>query len=375
MRWVVGATLTMAAALGIGRFAYTPVLPDMVTAFGWSFAQAGDVASANFFGYMTGALLAPRLTASPQARAWFALSLMGTVLTTCLGAQAELYAQWLALRFVSGVASALCLVIVTTHLMRVLADHQGSRLGNVHFAGVGLGILVCMAVVYVPGQVAGQWLRMGLLAGLLCFAAWLLLRGGPWQTVQTVSSATDTARGSERLWRLIVGYGFFGFGYVVSATFVVAMAASIDASTFDAKSVWVVVGAALVPSVYVWQWLANRFGLLLALKAAYLVESVGAVIAGVAESYTLLFAACVMLGGTFGAITALGLSAARAIDPNRVAYAVSSMTMAFALGQLLGPAVSGRMADHLQGFLWPSLVAGGLLLVAALLVPRAANQA
>ena len=185
----------------------------------------------------------------------------------------------------------------------------------------------------------------------------------------TTANATAT-NGDGRLWLLILGYGFFGFGYVVAATFVVAMAQQAQASGFDARTVWLVVGLALVPSVYVWQWLANRIGLLAALRAAYLIEAVGVVIAGIASSAVVLVAACVLLGGTFAAITALGISAARQAAPHRVAFAVSGMTVAFALGQLLGPAVAGRMADALGGFAWPSVLAGALLVLAALLVTR-----
>ena len=79
--------------------------------------------------------------------------------------------------------------------------------------------------------------------------------------------------------------------------------------------------------------------------------------------------ASVLLGGTFGGITALGLSAGRLLATNTAAV-VGAMTVAFPLGQLTGPAVAGRMADGLGGFFWPSVLAAVLLLIAALLVPK-----
>ncbi len=357
----------MAAAMGIGRFAYTPLLPQMVAEFGWSFAQAGDVASANFFGYMVGALLAPQIANSPQVRLWIAFSLMASAATTYFGAEIGSYVAWLAVRFLSGVASALCLVLVTTQLIYVLAEQRAERLGNVHFAGVGIGILVCMFGVYQTGDVAQQWARLGLLAAVMMALAWFLIAGlqiaRPQQPGQ-VSLRTST---DSRLWRLIVGYGFFGFGYVIAATFVVAIAGGLETANFDARSVWVVVGLSLVPSVYVWQWLANNFGLVHTLCAAYLVESAGVLMAGLSDSYGWLVVACVLLGGTFAAITALGLSAAREAAPHRIAFAVSAMTVAFAVGQLLGPAVAGRMADMSGDFVWSSVVAAVLLATAAML--------
>ncbi len=86
-RWIIAATLVMASALGIARFAYTPLLPQMISEFGWSFAAAGDVASANFLGYTVGAFLAPRVTQSQSVRLWVALSFMASVATTYLGAE------------------------------------------------------------------------------------------------------------------------------------------------------------------------------------------------------------------------------------------------------------------------------------------------
>ena len=66
----------MAAAMGVGRFAYTPLLPQMTLAEGWTYAQSGDVASANFLGYLVGALLAPALASSHYVRRWVAMSIM-----------------------------------------------------------------------------------------------------------------------------------------------------------------------------------------------------------------------------------------------------------------------------------------------------------
>ncbi len=361
--------------MGIGRFAYTPLLPAMAERFGWSYAQAGDVASANFLGYLTGALLAPLLARSPAVRLWMAVSLMASVATTYLGALADAYALWLMVRFASGVASAFCLVVITAHLMQTLQRAGTHRLGNVHFAGVGAGILLCMAVVYTDADVATQWARLGAVAAVLMALAWFCLSSGPWVALDDAMADEAPSASSRRWpWRVIAGYGFFGFSYIIAATFAVAMAERLEQSASgwwsDPRIVWVIVGAATVPSVYLWQWFANRAGLSVALTVSYLVLALGSVLAGVAQTLGTLAFACVLLGGTFGGITALGLSTARAAASHRAAQTVSVMTVAFSVGQLLGPALAGRLADGAGGFLWPSVLAGVLLLVAAMLVPR-----
>lgn len=358
----------MAAALGVGRFAYTPLLPQMVSAEGWTYGQAGDLASANFVGYFIGALLAPFLIASRQVRKWVALSMIASVVTTFLGAGVTGYEQWLVLRLAAGIASAFCLVVITSQLMQTLQNNEAGHLGNIHFAGVGLGILLCMAAVQMAGDVSQQWARQGLLAAFLMASAWFLISRGPWQLTQEVGPAVKMAI-SSAVARLVIGYGLFGFGYVVAATFVVAMGERLSLQGIDPGVSWIVVGASTLPSVYLWQWFAHKKGLRLALVVSYLVLAVGVFLAGWATSIWLLLLGAAFLGGTFGGITALGLSAGRALSGS-VAKIVSLMTVAFSLGQLFGPALAGRMADLSGGFFWPSVLASVLVLLAAGLVPR-----
>jgi len=103
----LAGTLLLAASIGIGRFAYTPLLPAMQETFGWTVAQAGDVAAANFLGYMLGALAAAGPAQRPGRRRWLAAALAASALTTLAGAATVAFPAWLALRFLSGVAAAL----------------------------------------------------------------------------------------------------------------------------------------------------------------------------------------------------------------------------------------------------------------------------
>ncbi len=365
----------MAAALGIGRFAYTPLLPDMVAAFGWNFTRAGDIASANYLGYVLGALIAPSVANSRFLRVWVAASLMASVATTALGFNTTEYVGWFVLRFAAGVASAFCLVLVTTQILQNLSTDAVVRFGNVHFAGVGIGILLCLTVVAAPAGVGEQWARLGAAAAVLMAVAWVCFSTSTWKQASSPGELSSVAVAGPALWRIVTGYGLFGYGYVVSATFVVAMAEQTELpQAVDTDIVWWCVGASLVPSVYLWQWVANRSGLITTLCVAYFVEAAGTLLvafagfAGATESFLLLVLGCVLLGGTFAAITALGISAAHAVAPNRVARAVSMMTAAFALGQLIGPAASGRMADYFGDFVVASVVAAGVLLISGSLL-------
>jgi MFS family permease len=224
-------TLVLAAAMGIGRFAYTPLLPVMQEALGWSVAQAGDVAAANFLGYFVGALVAARLAASPARRRWLVAAFMASAATTLAGVVTESFAAWLVVRFLSGVASAFCLVIGTAVIFEFLANRGASQWSALHFAGVGSGIALSVVVLEAArvagASMSGQWGALGISAAVLFAAAALIVRPIPEgeRTAAAVSARASTPS-TGPLTRLIVAYGLYGFGYVVTATFIVAIAPS-----------------------------------------------------------------------------------------------------------------------------------------------------
>src|SRR6266446_2559269 len=107
----IGGLLAIAAAIGIGRFVYTPILPPMIDALGLSKAQAGLIASANFLGYLIGALLAAMPTLPGSRRLWLLSALTASSLTTAAMGLSETMLAFLVVRFVGGAASAFVLII------------------------------------------------------------------------------------------------------------------------------------------------------------------------------------------------------------------------------------------------------------------------
>jgi predicted MFS family arabinose efflux permease len=155
----------------------------------------------------------------------------------------------------------------------------------------------------------------------------------------------------------------FGFGYVVTATFIVTMARRLDNAVLLEPLTWLIVGLAAAPSIFVWQRVAQRYGLFAALRLAYALQAAGVLLAGFGSGYIPLLTGGALLGGTFMGITALGLSAARQTAGNNPDRAMGWITASFGVGQLLGPAVAGRLAQMTQGFEAPSMVAALLLIV------------
>ncbi|MEM1230317.1 MAG: YbfB/YjiJ family MFS transporter [Pseudomonadota bacterium] len=380
-RWTLGATATMAVAMGISRFAYTPLLPPMRDAFDWTVTQTGDLASLNYLGYLIGALLAPRALERTPLLPLLATALIGCVLTSALGAYATSFLAWGTLRVLAGIASALCLVAVTTRLGALLAAEPGTRLGHLHFSGVGLGIILSVLLVRdagagTPAAVAESWTRLAGISAALLLPAWALFRSvsDPMAPAPTPASATGPATPAAvaaprgRLRRITAGYGLFGFGYIITATFIVAIAESSAASPQAAQDVWLSAGLAAMPSVPLWHALSRRFGLSRTLAAAYLVEALSVLLAAVAESTVLVHLAAALLGGTFAGITALGLALGSTLAGPAAARVIGTMTAIFAIGQLIGPGIAGRLTTLTGSFVAPSVIAALALILAALLL-------
>src|SRR3954451_10963878 len=170
--WVAAGAgmLALASSLGIGRFVYTPILPSMAASLGLSASGAGLIASANFAGYLAGAVVAalPRLAGG--RRAWFVGGLLvGAVTTMGMGLVSGL-PLFLLLRFLGGASSAFVLVLATASVLNVLASTGRTRLRWLHYAGVGLGIALSAIAVSALEALGGGWRTLWLAAGALASA-------------------------------------------------------------------------------------------------------------------------------------------------------------------------------------------------------------
>jgi predicted MFS family arabinose efflux permease len=374
----VGGLIALAAAMGIGRFIYTPILPFMIEGLGLTKADAGLIASANFLGYLLGAFAASSASLPGGRRRWFLTSLALSALTTGAMGLSSSMALHLVLRLAGGVASAFVLVFASAHVLDRLSAIGRSSFSAIHFAGVGCGI--ALSAVLVSGLAAGgydwrvQWFASGMIS-LLALAAvvWLVPRDSEAEqpTARPVASGID-----RRLIALILAYGLFGFGYVITATFISTMArASPEVRSFEAV-IWLAVGLSAIPSVALWTWIGRRWGNDRSFAFACLVEGFGVAMSVLASNAWAILLSGALLGGTFMGITALGLVHARQLSRGDPRRSLALMTAAFGLGQMIGPTFAGFAYGLDDSFLMPSLVAAAALLVAAGLVvdPRASPR-
>jgi predicted MFS family arabinose efflux permease len=351
----VGGMVALAAAMGIGRFVYTPILPSMADALGLSKSTAGLIASANFLGYLAGALLAaaPRL---PGGRGVWVLASLCVVAATTAGM------AW-------GGASALVLERLATLGRRDLV--------GVHFSGVGLGIALSAASLAALQAAGAGWQSLWVVEGALAalaipaFAALVGREAGAARAPGASAAAQSGQVSAPGLIWLDVSYGLFGFGYVVTATFLVAATHTAGATPYTGLAAWLVVGLAAAPSTAAWSWLGRRQGPLHAFSIAAVAAAAGVAVGGLWSGVTGALLAALLLGGTFMGLTALGFEAARNLAPWRQRRSFAVMTACFGLGQMAGPLLAGWLMDRTGSFLAPSLLGAAALLLSGLAAQKA----
>ncbi|RPH66057.1 MAG: YbfB/YjiJ family MFS transporter [Burkholderiales bacterium] len=368
----------LALAMGIGRFAYTPMLPPMLDEAGLTLSAAGLVASSNFLGYLIGALLATRAVFARHRVGGLRAGLLLSVLTTAAMALDIGAPGWGAVRLASGIASAFVLVFTSAIVFEIAAREGRPMLGSLLYAGVGAGIALSALLVFV-GRDAGWsaallWWALAGLAALLAIAPWHRLDRPPSAALPPRASHGRASADRRALNRLVWSYGCLGFGYVITATFLVVMVRRMPDARLLEFWTWAVVGLAGAPSNWLWAKIAARTGVYAAIVAAFVLEAIGVALAAAGQSVAALLVGATLLGGTFMAITALGLGTARELAPDRPDQTIARMTVAFSVGQIVGPAIGGWLAERTGSFTAPSWMAAAVLLLGAALAEAAARS-
>lgn len=365
--------ITMAVVMGIGRFVYTPILPGMMEGLGISASDAGLIASANYLGYLIGAILAAGGWAQGRERAIVLAGLAASAILAAWMGFTESVAAFLAIRFLAGIVSALVMICVSTIVLARLVLAGRSDLQAVHFGGVGLGIAISGLMTGTLFLAHAQWQAGWIWSGVISAAGFLLVLVMVDRAPRAAGAALPEPNlpKDRALYQIIFAYGLFGFGYIVTATFLVAIVRQAGAGQLFESTVWVVTGLAILPSVWFWGTVAKRIGAMATLALGCFVEAMGVVASVTMGGHAGPLIGGALLGGTFMAVTALGLQAARALAPAAPRRAYALMTASFGTGQILGPMAAGYLADWTGSFLMPSVMAAIALVFSAIVAWQA----
>jgi MFS family permease len=348
----------LAAAMGIGRFALTPILPLLAEHGGVTLREGSALAASNYAGYLAGALACALLPVNPGRLARVGLFAVA-LFTLAMGLTAHFMA-WLSWLFAAGVASAFVLVGVSAWTLQNLAGSGRAHWAGGVFAGVGVGIAFAGAAVLVVGVPDLAWITLGICALAVTAFAWR-----PLATPNAVrQSSTQPARLGARAWLLIACYGAFGFGYIVPATYLPSLARASLGGSAAVAALWPIFGVAAAITTVTAAVVLRNVAPRRVWAASHLVMAVGVVAPALAPGMAALLVAAIAVGGTFMIVTMAGMQEARRIAGDASARLMAAMTAAFAVGQLAGPIVVALLASHPQP-LHVSSIAAAVLLVAS----------
>jgi predicted MFS family arabinose efflux permease len=373
-RTALAGAIAMAAAMGFGRFSYTPILPGMMSGVPLSAADAGFIASANFVGYLVGAVLAAYGWAAGRERKVALLALAATTVLLAAMAMTTSVTTFAAIRFLAGLASAFALVftssIVLSHGTAAGNDHVQSA----HFGGPGAGIALSSVMVMLIGLAyhgssdawRANWIGGAIYSALSLAAVWFLLPSGPAASAQT--GPEPSIVWNRPMLLLTASYGLFGFGYVITGTFLVTIARMDAAGQMVEFLCWFIAGLTSAAALFAWKPLVRPLGLGHVYVAALLVETAGVLATVLLPRSVAPLIGGALFGATFLAITAYGLQIGRRLSPASPRRTLALMTAAFGVGQIVGPIVAGWIAERTGSFTMPTYMAAGALVVCAVLV-------
>lgn len=353
----------LASAMGVGRFAFTPMLPLMQAGGSLTLAQGAWLAVANYLGYLVGALLCSLRPPTPHLAARVGLVAVA-LLTLGMGMGGD-FAAWLVLRFGAGAASAFVLVGVAASVLGALAERGRAAWAGWVFAGVGLGICGAGLLGLGAGLCAlapdRAWQLLGWASAAVALLVWFALHPTP-AGVAVPQAAAMAPLGRDG-WRLVLAYGGFGFGYIVPATFLPAAARELVADPAVFGWVWPVFGAAAAVSTVLAAFVFRAVPPRRVWAVAQAVMAVGVLATALRLHLATLLLCAVCVGGTFMVVTMAGLQEARRLAGTAAPRWIAAMTAAFAAGQLLGPFTVGLLASPQgSGMASASALAGAVLL-------------
>lgn len=346
------------AALGAGRFAYALVLPAMQADLGLSFSQAGVLGSANTAGYFLGALISHRVLAAVGYRRGFYGALILGSLTVALLAFGPGFVPFVALRLAQGVMGAF--VFVGGAALLLASGSRATGLG-VYFGGVGVGMVASTVILPLMSSWQSGWLLLGLLSFALTALSFLALPSLT-EPPPHVVSAEGSLRG---ITLAMVVYGLYGAGYIGYMTFVGS------GLTVPLGSVWIILGIGASLNGYLWGPVVERLGAVRAMRVVMASLTVASLFPLLVH---LPYLSAFLFGISFlGVITAITSLFRERLPAPSWSRAMGLSTAVFALGQAVGPSISGVAGDVFggaAGALWAATALLGAGLIVALCAPR-----
>lgn len=348
---ILAGICALILTVGIARFAYTPFLPIMLNETSLDTLSGGWLATFNYIGYLSGVVLISFLTSLNTKFLFYRINLILAVLSTVLMSVTTDIILWSILRFIGGLSSTAGIILAAGFVMGWLKQNGYKSALGIHFSGLGFGIAIpgLVIVLITPDfNWAEQWLIMGIFGILFFLPAWYLM---PAPATQQAPTADFAAPNNKWMRLMIAAYACAGVGYVISATFIVAILEGMPSLTGHGNLIWVMLGVAAIPSCIIWDKVAERIGETRAIIAAYSIILLSILIPLFSESLLFNVIGALLFGATFAGIVSLMLVYVGHKFPHNPAKAMAKLTISYGIAQLIAPALAGYLSTLTGNYL------------------------
>lgn len=355
--------------MGVGRFAYTVLLPEMMQTYDFNETTAGTIAAWNYAGYFMGVFAVRGVLPGAKRYLICMFFLLISLITTFGMGLVHTSVLWYAMRFFAGIASGVCFVLCSSIVLDTLTVIKRPILAGLLYSGVGAGIALG-AITAIPlallEKTSFSWFAMALLCLPLAVVATVTLRPkvnfAPTIHTDTIGSNNikikQPTKSSTMYKIVLIAYFLEGIGYIIGVTFLVALIQSSTGSAEIARVAWIITGVAAAISAPLWRLAAGRHYLPMLILALVL-QSVGMLLPALSTSNVAIFTAGLLLGGTFMGITVLALQYGVMLNKKSSAHVVANMTAIYGVGQIIGPLLVAWLAkenDLSHPFLLSSII-------------------
>ncbi len=349
-RLILILSLAPTVGLGIGRFAYSLVLPDMRDTLGWSYSAAGFMNTVNAAGYLGGALMADRIIRRFGLAVSVRWGTLACVLALALSAISGNFVVLSFARLLVGVAAAVVFIAGAALAARTAQTHpsRADFLLSLFYAGPGLGIvtsgLVAPFVLQACGP--GSWWIVWWTMALLSLGLTLPLLTAPIGAGAGISSKASARFAIRPILIYLAGYFLFGAGYIAYMTFMIAYVRDAGGGPVSQSAFWCLLGASAFVTPWVWRGVLARDSGGRSTAIILGVNAAGAALPLLGHSALMLTASALVFGVSFFAIVGSTTAFVRFNSPPEAwPKGIAAMTIAFGIGQTLGPTVVGAITD------------------------------
>lgn len=374
--WLVLAmgTLAVFGALGLGRFSYSMILPNMQADLGIDNGQSGLLATTGLIGYLALAIIGGALASKFGVRLVAALGLFLTGLgMLCMG----LVSSFAAVAFwsgLSGIGSGAVNIAIMGLWPSWFSSKKRGLASGIAVSGSSLGLiatgLMVPRIISIYGVEAWHfsWILFGSITIVLAIGTFIIIRNKPadlnLEPIGAGKASVMSARKdkvdwkqvyfSAPVWYLGFVYIAFGFAYIVFMTFFVKhLVADVGLTESLAGKLFTVMGWFGLPSGIIWGMVSDFLGRKRTLVILYLIHGLAFMLFALGSSLEYFVASAILYGITAWSIPAImSATCGDMLGPDLAPAALGFITLFFGLGQVVGPVVAGSLAD-IQGSFTP----------------------